>query len=84
MVVAGVFVKGDTGQTLWRLSGGLLFWTGWVEFLFMYCASRFGTRPVLAPVTGGIITRPEYLIFPAKFGLWMMVMISVPGTDATS
>ena len=36
MVVAGVFAKGDTRQTLWGLFGGLLFWTGWVEFLFMY------------------------------------------------
>ena len=57
MVIAGVFAKGDTRQTLWGLFGGLLFWTGWVEFLFMY------------------LTRPEYLILPASFGFWMMVMI---------
>ena len=44
MVVAGVFAKGDTVQTLWGLFGGLLFWTGWVEFLFMYYANRFGTK----------------------------------------
>ena len=36
MVIVGVFVKGDTRQTLWGLIGGLLFWTGWVEFLFLY------------------------------------------------
>jgi len=34
IVVAGVFVRGDTRQTLCGLFGGLLFWTGWVEFLF--------------------------------------------------
>ena len=28
MVIVGVFVKGDTRQTLWGLFGGLLFWTG--------------------------------------------------------
>ena len=28
MVIAGVFAKGDTRQTLWGLFGGLLFWTG--------------------------------------------------------
>lgn len=38
MVVVGVFVKGDTRQTLWGFFGGLLFWTGWVEFLFLYYA----------------------------------------------
>ena len=75
MVIAGVFAKGDTRQTLWGFFGGLLFWTGWVEFLFMYFANRFGTQPELDPVTGEVITRPEYLILPATFGLWMMVMI---------
>ncbi len=75
MVVVGVFVKGDTRQTLWGFFGGLLFWTGWVEFLFMYFANRFGTQPELDPITGEVVTRPEYLILPATFGLWMMVMI---------
>ena len=75
MVIAGVFAKGDTRQTLWGLFGGLLFWTGWVEFLFMYFANRFGTQPELDPVTGEIVTRPEYLILPASFGFWMMVMM---------
>lgn len=75
MVIAGVFAKGDTRQTLWGLFGGLLFWTGWVEFLFMYFANRFGTDPQLDPVTGEVVTRPEYLILPASFGFWMMVLI---------
>lgn len=75
MVIIGVFANGDTRQTLWGLFGGLLFWTGWVEFLFMYFANRFGTQPQLDPVTGEIVTRPEYLIMPTSFGFWMMIMI---------
>ena len=75
MVVVGVFANGDTRQTLWGFFGGLLFWTGWVEFLFMYYANRFGTDPQLDPVTGEVITRPEYLILPASFGFWMMIMV---------
>lgn len=75
MVVAGVFAKGDTRQTLWGFFGGLLFWTGWVEFLFMYFANRFGTQPQLDPLTGEVVTRPEYLIMPASFGFWMMIML---------
>lgn len=74
MVIAGVFAGGDTRQTLWGLFGGLLFWTGWVEFLFMYYANRFGTQPQLDPVTGEVVSRPEYLIMPASFGFWMMIM----------
>ena len=109
MVIAGVFVKGDTKQTLWGLLGGLLFWTGWVEFLFAYYAARYGVHYDL--VGSGIVTttteylngigvshqtlingvdikdipvaelkamtgsRPEYLIMPATFGIWMMFMV---------
>ena len=72
MVIVGVFVKGDTRQTLWGLIGGLLFWTGWVEFLFLYYARRYGVPPEIE--NGEVVTKPEYLIMPASFGLWMMVM----------
>lgn len=72
IVIIGVFVKGDTRQTLCGLFGGLLFWTGWVEFLFQYYANRYGTQPEI--VNGVVVTRPEYLIMPATFGLWVMVM----------
>lgn len=75
IVIAGVFMNGDTRQTIYGLFGGMLFWTGWVEFLFMYYANRFGTRPLIDPQTGEIITRPEYLILPASFGFWMTVML---------
>ena len=72
MVIVGVFVKGDTRQTLWGLIGGLLFWTGWVEFLFLSYARRYGVPPEIEH--GVVVTKPEYLIMPASFGLWMMVM----------
>lgn len=72
MVIVGVFVKNDTHQTLWGLFGGLLFWTGWIEFLFQYYAQRYGVMPEIE--NGEIVTKPEYLILPATFGMWMMVM----------
>ena len=73
LVVVGVFVKGDAKQTLFGLFGGLLFWTGWVEFLFQYYAHRWGVQPEIE--NGTVVTKPEYLILPATFGLWMMVMM---------
>ena len=73
MVVTGVYAKSDTRQTLWGLFGGLLFWTGWVEFLFMYYAHRHGTQPEIE--NGEIVTKPEYLILPASFGFWAMIML---------
>lgn len=74
MVITGVFVKGDTRQTLLGLIGGLLFWTGWVDFLFMYAAARWGTHAEIDPITGVVLSRPEYLLLPSTFGLWAMVM----------
>ena len=44
VTVVGIFVKGDTRQTIYGLAGGLLFWTGWVEFLLAYYAQRYGTH----------------------------------------
>lgn len=73
VVVWGVFVRGDTRQTLFGLFGGLLFWTGWYEFLFQYYARRYGVPPEV--VDGVVVTKPEYLIMPATFGLWVMVMM---------
>lgn len=76
LVIIGVLVKGDTRQTLFGLFGGMLFWTGWVEFLFQYYANRYGVQPEI--VNGEIVTRPEYLILPATFGIWvMMAMIYI-------
>ncbi len=72
VVIAGVFAKGDTRQTLCGLFGGLLYWTGWYEFLFQYYANRYGVAPEV--VDGEVVTKPEYLIMPATFGLWVMVM----------
>lgn len=75
MVVVGVFVNGQTRQTLLGLIGGMFYWTGWVDFLFMYYAHRWGTHAEIDPTTGEVLSRPEYLLLPATFGLWAMVML---------
>ena len=60
IAIWGVFVKGDVKQTLMGLFGGLLFWTGWVEFLFSYFAWRFGVHYDL--VGSGIVqSTTEYV-----------------------
>lgn len=108
ITIIGCFQKGDTRGTIWGIIGAMLFWTGWVEFLFSYFASRFGTHCDLTGTgiiqttsyyNNGILTsqdflinnipldqysiselksqrgsRPEYLIMPATFGMWMMIM----------
>lgn len=74
ITVTGVFVRGDLKQTLCGLFGGLLFWTGWVEFLFQYYADRYGMQPYVDELTGKV-TQPEYLILPATFGFMMMFLL---------
>lgn len=74
ITVAGVFVRNDLKQTLCGLIGGLLFWTGWVEFMFQYYADRYGMMPMADPVSGKV-TQPEYLILPASFGFLMMFVL---------
>ena len=60
IAICGVFVKGDVKQTLMGLFGGLLFWTGWVEFLFGYFAMRFGVHYDLVG-SGVVQTTTEYV-----------------------
>lgn len=59
IAIRGVFARRDTPQTLCGLIGGLLLWTGWVEFLFMYYAQRFGAHPEI--VSGVVTTTTTYL-----------------------
>ena len=109
LTIFGMFRSGDTRQTICGITGAMLFWTGWVEFLFAYYAQRYGVH---CDLTGsGVVqtatqyvdgigvrhdflingqaldtyslhelkalrgSRPEYLILPATFGLWVMVML---------
>ena len=71
VAVTGIFVKGDTRQTLFGIIGAMLFWTGWVEFLFLYYAQRFGTHCDLlgtgivqttSTYVDGICTQHDFLI----------------------
>ena len=109
ITIIGALQKGDTKQTIWGITGAMLFWTGWVEFLLAYYAQRYGAHCDL--VGSGIVqttsqyidgiavghdflingepletfsraelkalrgSRPEYLIMPATFGMWMMFMV---------
>lgn len=71
IVIVGVFVSGDTRQTIFGLAGGLLFWTGWVEFLFSYFAWRFGvhcdllgsgTVQTISQYADGVATSHDFII----------------------
>jgi len=75
LVIIGVFVRGDVKQTLCGLFGGMVYWMGAIDILFMYYAQRYGTQAQLDPMTGEIASRPEYLLLQATFGFWAMTML---------
>lgn len=66
LLLWGFIARNATQQTILGFLGGVLFWTGWVEFAFVYYARRYGIEPLLDPVTKEVITKPEYLIMPSS------------------
>lgn len=73
IVVCGRKLKSDTGRTVAGLIGGFLFWTGAVEFCFVYYAHRFRVDPLIE--NGEVVTKPEYLIMPSSVGFFVMAML---------
>ncbi|GLB48993.1 hypothetical protein Y10_13610 [Neptunitalea sp. Y10] len=61
------FEQKKSVATLLGLLGGVLVWTGWIEFSFVWIAEKIGTLPLTE--NGTVVTKPEYLIMPSSIGL---------------
>lgn len=57
----------DLYATLLGALGGVLVWTGWVEFSFVWLAARLGVQPLME--NGEVVTKPEYLVMLSSIGL---------------
>jgi len=68
LVFLGV-VKDDNKKTgtLLGLLGGILVWTGWVEFSFVWIAQKLNVSPLMED--GEVATKPEYLVMMSSLGL---------------
>ncbi|MGB0429517.1 MAG: hypothetical protein ACPGLV_03525, partial [Bacteroidia bacterium] len=53
--------------TMLGLLGGVLVWTGWIEFSFVWIAQRLEIQPLIE--NGEIATKPEYLVMMSSVGL---------------
>ncbi len=73
LLIWGVLSQKQITATLLGLFGGILVWTGWIEFSFVYYAHRFGVQPLIE--NGEVVTKPEYLIMPSSVGFWAVFMI---------
>lgn len=52
---------------------GILIWTGWVEFSFVYFANHLNIPPLME--NNEIATKPEYLLMPSSMGLFFATII---------
>lgn len=57
----------DLYATLLGALGGVLVWTGWVEFSFVWMAGKLGVQPLMD--NGEVVTKPEYLVMLSSIGL---------------
>lgn len=73
LLIWGMMTPKKTTATFLGLFSGLLVWTGWVEFTFVYYAKRFQVAPLIED--GQVVTKPEYLIMPSSIGFWIVIML---------
>ena len=60
-------------STLLGLIAGILIWTGWVEFSFVWIAEKLGVAPLIE--NGEIATKPEYLVIMSSVRLLSTILI---------
>ncbi len=73
LLLWGMRMKNSNWATFMGFAGGLLVWTGWIEFAYVYYAHRYGVPPLI--IDGKIVTKPEYLIMPSSVGFFAIAMI---------
>lgn len=73
LLLWGIFSGKEITATLLGLFAGLLVWTGWIEFAFVYYAKRYQVAPLMDGTE--IATKPEYLIMPSTVGFWVIFML---------
>ncbi|MCC6722027.1 MAG: hypothetical protein IT243_07470 [Bacteroidia bacterium] len=61
-----------THATLWGLLAGILVWTGWVEFSFVWIAGKLNVAPQIE--NGEVSTKPEYLVMMSSLGLLLTLL----------
>ena len=73
LAVWGFYMKNENAATFSGLIGGLMVWTGWIEFTFVYYAHRYDVAPLIE--NGEIATKPEYLIMMSSIGFLAIIMM---------
>jgi len=76
VVLAFIGIAKEDNQkaaTLLGLMAGILVWTGWVEFSFVWIAHKLDVAPLIEH--GEVATKPEYLVMLSSLGLLMTILM---------
>lgn len=73
LVVGVIKNKNMAIATILGLLAGILIWTGWVEFSFVWIAEKNSVAPLIE--NGKIATKPEYLVMLSSVGLLSTIVI---------
>lgn len=73
LLIFGIRNKNETKATFYGIISGLLIWTGWIEFAFVYIANKYNVSPLIE--NGEIVTKPEYLIMPSSIGFLLVFLL---------
>ena len=71
-----VGVKKNSNKSLATVLGliaGVLVWTGWIEFSFVWIAQKLEVAPLME--NGEVATKPEYLVMLSSLGLLVTFML---------
>lgn len=67
LLIIGVRKKSKSIATILGLLAGVLIWTGWVEFSFVWIAEKLSVPALIE--NGEVTTKPEYLVMLSSIGL---------------
>ncbi len=73
LLIFGIRNKNETKATFYGIFSGLLIWTGWIEFAFVYIANKYNVSPLIE--NGEIVSKPEYLIMPSSIGFLLVFLL---------
>jgi hypothetical protein len=74
LLLIGIRIKAtQTVLTLLGLLAGILVWTGWIEFSFVWVAHKLNVLPLMDGEQ--IATKPEYLLMPSSLGILGALML---------
>ena len=73
LLIVGMKSQKEAKATFLGLFAGILIWTGWIEFSFVYFANHVGVQALIE--NGEVVTKPEYLILPSSIGFLAFIFI---------